>query len=494
MMNNLRLTILPIMAKCATITVRKAHKEAITNELIEINANEAYKNLNRVAEATLEDQEAAVPDYIFVVTYIVIGVLALLLAFNGWMCYRLKRQKVSDCQDCEISQIRTVDSLESIFTENDLEEAEETASDEDETDAESPSSSQEKPLGNETNEVSTQTLNVVKDSDTVSEDSVEVLFEIETLEAKNIVTEESLELPSKTAQKCHSCGKEFHTETTLSSHMLLEHPSKSMEESAKEDESILTTMSSMEVKEENVQQNLQRILTKMSETKRTNELSLPSNITSASTISLSNTANDPDWKATLNSLRLETIYTKMSWMEESGKEENLHQSLQRIHTKMSDTETKPTNASVLTNITSASTDILSNIGNDSNISNNARYSAIESLPSNLVSGSKDIASNSKVSSTVAKNSSKESAIVNNIENSVQDMFENSTDVPSIISDANSSSLETLETVVKMKRKDTRRRSKKAPQKNLLLKISCKQCDGNFQSEYSLGQHMVSKHN
>ena len=41
MMNNLRLTILPIMAKCATITVRKAHKEAITNELIEINANEA---------------------------------------------------------------------------------------------------------------------------------------------------------------------------------------------------------------------------------------------------------------------------------------------------------------------------------------------------------------------------------------------------------------------------------------------------------------------
>ena len=74
------------------------------------------------------------------------------------------------------------------------------------------------------------------------------------------------------------------------------------------------------------------------------------------------------------------------------------------------------------------------------------------------------------------------------------MFENSTDVPSIISDANSSSLETLETVVKMKRKDTRRRSKKAPQKNLLLKISCKQCDGNFQSEYSLGQHMVSKHN
>lgn len=491
-MNNLRLTILPIMAKCATITVRKAHKEAITNELIEINSNEAYKNLNRDAEATLEDQEAAVPDYLFIVTYVVIGVLALLLAINGWMCYRLKRQKVSDCQDCDISQMRTVDSLESIFTENDLEEAKETVSDEDETDAELPSSSQEKPLGNETNEVSTQKLNVVKDSDNVSEDSVEVLFQIETIEAKNIVTEESLELPSKSAQKCHSCGKEFHTETTLSSHMLLEHQSKSMEESAKEDESILTTMSSMEVKEENVQQSLQRILTKMSDTKRTNG-SLPSNITSASTISLSNTTNDPDWKATLNSLRLETIYTKMSWME-SGKEENLHQSLQRIHTKMSDTETKPTNASVLTNITSASTDILSNTGTDPNISNNARFSGIESLPSNLVSGSKEIASNSKVSSAVSKNSSNESAIVNNIENSVQDMFENSTDVPSIISDATSSSLETLETVVKMKRKDTRRRSKKAPQKNLLLKISCKLCDSNFQSEYSLGQHMVSKHN
>ena len=395
------------------------------SQTITVNSNELPEFTEDIltesqTEATTEANVGApLPEALYVMTYVTIAIMVVLLMCNAVLLYyRLKQNRNTDCDNCNLPQEETME---------DQKETEET-----ETTDESSS--------DEYTDDTSETSSTGKECDS---DSVQITLEIQNIDARNTVPEGVNESKSENFVNCDECDKVFDTKNSLMSHIVEQHTDTSMKQSEKVEMSV-------EIEPENVK-----------------------NITSASTVINSQNVNI----SVSSSILLETDTSETS----------------QVSIDMS--EFISTESKLPTNILSASTVILptQNISSDSNIVNVDRSKDMFETASSLVVENEV----SKVNDS--DNTPADNLLVEGQPDRSKDMFATTSSLVvenelSKVNNSENTSADSLPARADLKRKSKRRRSGKNRQKNLLLTIPCSHCDLSFASEYSLGQHLVMKHN
>ena len=448
------------MSYIQTISVEE--RNIISNELPELRND---MKIESQTEAITDVVAAPLPEYLYVIMYLTITVLILLLGVNVVLLWwRLKRNKECDICDspqetCEDSkEINEDETTEESSSDEDTQDASETSSSGKECDTLSQDETTEESSSDQDTQATSETSSSGKECDSVSQDSVEITLEIQNFNARTTVAEG---LNESRLENCDECEKVFDTKNSLMSHIVEEHTNTSNKQSEEVETSVeihnvnnITSASTVRNIPENVNISITDLLLESSSSGSkdvsidmgefiSTESKLPTNITSASTVSVptsnistvSNNVSIPD------SVLLQS---------ETSKDVSIDMG-----------EFISTDSKLPTNITSASTVIVPT-SNISTISNNVD---VEAQP--------DRSKEDMFESTASFVVQNEAAKVNSSENT---------------------SADTLPARADLKRKSRRRRSGKNNKKNLLLTVPCRHCDLSFASEYGLGQHLVMKHN
>ena len=315
-MNTVSITLLPILTKGTPIPKDSTYGNFISNKLSDNNND--YHSLETTTRTTIEDElqeVAAIPSSLYIITILVLAILFILTAFNTWFYTKYAKDKKKTCENCnqeeneeksektsperqqEFEYIfprqQEVDELLAQISERKFEERKELPS-EDESFSEDESC--KNTSDEESDEDDDDKLTGEQPKDTVSEKSVEVTLEIETYVAKNTSLLES----KQDSVECERCGKLFADESSMRHHMLTDHANDTMKDMFSEStiesvklNSIVNTTRNLENTGslgtlEDILQKWSVEASKDSLDRSCNDIEiLPCNITSASTVILS---------------------------------------------------------------------------------------------------------------------------------------------------------------------------------------------------------------
>ena len=178
-----------------------SQKNVSVNDLYTFSDQKAYKHASLQTDSEVnEDNEETIPTALLIIALIVLVLLTILVGINILLFWRTRSKK-------EISLLfwRTRSKKETIQGTSDAENIP-TLDDEDE-DSTSISS------------LETTTNMETKEEDTTSQDSVQILFEIEHFSAKGTTSKESeTQVETEVRNECLQCYTSFQTKSELATH------------------------------------------------------------------------------------------------------------------------------------------------------------------------------------------------------------------------------------------------------------------------------------